>query len=153
MEDLIAFTLAQIARDEQVAREASGDEFGRGRTPTGEHWHWVDPQDDTVLTLDPVAEDYVGDGSAHLRSVETYPARTEGWMLPHFVVRAEEIRTVDAMHITAWDPARVLPLMAALRKILDGFSWEAGETRAVAALAEALYSGRPGWDPNWIAGL
>ncbi len=63
--------------------------------------------------------------------------------------------SVDAW-FDRWSPANsatMLPLMAALRKILDGFSWEAGEVRAVAALASALYSERPGWNPDWIKGV
>lgn len=49
------------------------------------------------------------------------------------------------------DPRRVLAFAGALREILDGFSYEAGETRALLVLAEALYSSRRGWRPEWSA--
>lgn len=47
------------------------------------------------------------------------------------------------------DPRRVLAFAGALREILDGFSYEAGETRALLVLAEALYSSQRGWRPEW----
>jgi hypothetical protein len=55
----------------------------------------------------------------------------------------------QAAHIAYWDSARVLALTTALRAIIDSFSWEAQETRAVRILAEALYADRPGYRDEW----
>jgi hypothetical protein len=57
--------------------------------------------------------------------------------------------TFNAQHIAFWDPPRVLALIAALRAIIGSFSWEAQETRAIQALAEALYADRPGYREEW----
>jgi hypothetical protein len=116
--DLIAFLRARLDEDEQVAREASR-RMRDGWTPTGEHWQWVEPDRDQVLTLDPVAEECLNDyGRADLRSVEEYPVGSDLGDLPHFVVRSEEVRTLDAMHIARWDPARVLAEVEAKRRVI-----------------------------------
>lgn len=57
---------------------------------------------------------------------------------------------LDAEHIVLWDPARTLALTAALRRLLDEFSGEASETRALVTLGAALYAGRPGWRDDWL---
>jgi hypothetical protein len=119
VEDLVNFLRARLDEDEQVAREASR-RMRDGWTPTGEHWQWVEPDRDQVLTLDPVAEECLNDyGRADLRSVEEYPVGSDLGDLPHFVVRSEEVRTLDAMHIARWDPARVLAEVEAKRRMLD----------------------------------
>jgi hypothetical protein len=56
----------------------------------------------------------------------------------------------EAAHIVRWDPARVLAEVQAKRRILDEFSWEAGETRAIMHLAQP-YAGQPGWQEEWRA--
>lgn len=116
---LVTWLRAQMDEDERVAREASRRDAD-GFTPTGEHWHWVEPERDQVLTLDPMLDEYLNDGGrAALRSVEEYPTRSS-YTLPHFVVSyAEEQRTIDAMHIARWDPARVLAEVEAKRELID----------------------------------
>lgn len=123
MDELVAWLRAQLDEDEQVAQEASRRRDD-GWTPTGEHWHWVEPERDQPLTLDPVVDEHVNvDGRADLRSVEEYPTNMP-YTLPHFVVpHTEELRTVDAMHIARWDPARVLAEVEAKRRTLD--AWRA----------------------------
>lgn len=52
------------------------------------------------------------------------------------------------VHIARWDPARVLAEVEAKRRILDDFSWEAGQVRAIQLLAQP-YAGRDGWREEW----
>jgi hypothetical protein len=93
VEDLVNFLKARLDEDEQVARAASRRKHD-GWTPSGEHWQWVEPDQDQVLALDPVAEECLNDyGRADLRSVEEYPVGSGLGNLPHFVVRSEEVRT------------------------------------------------------------
>jgi hypothetical protein len=132
MDDLIAFLRARIDEDEQVAREASRATHGDSSTPTGEHWHWVESEHDQPMTLDPMLDEYVNDGSqVALRSVEQYPTSSP-WTLPHMVVSyAEEVRTTDATHIARWDPARVLAEVEAKRRIIAGReTWHDEQRRA-----------------------
>jgi hypothetical protein len=67
--------------------------------------------------------------------------------------RQQHMATADtgdlATHIARWEPARVLALMSALRTLLDGFSYEAGETRAIMAIGQALYGQEPRWRDEW----
>lgn len=67
----------------------------------------------------------------------------------------EEADERDVQHIARWDPERVLRRVrderadiAAKRRILDEFSHEGGETRAIMYLAQPL-AGRPGWREEW----
>lgn len=46
-------------------------------------------------------------------------------------------------------PRRMLALTGALRTIIDSFSWEAQETRAIMVLAHALYGDQPGYRAEW----
>ena len=184
MDDLIAFVraawdarCAQLDEDERVALEASRCDAD-GFTPTGEHWHWVESEHDQVLTLDPMLDEYINDGSrAALRSVEEYPT-SMSFTLPHFVVSyAEETRTVDAMHIARWDPARVLAEVeleradvAAKRRILELHApfgapdWPHQACRTCGDLGDPVeapcetvrllaqpYAGQPGWRAEWAA--
>ena len=185
MDDLLAFIRQQLdARerqldeDERVAREASRRDED-GWTPSGEHWHWVEPEHDQVLALDPMLDEYLHDGrQVALRSVEEYPT-SSSYTLPHFVVSyAEDTRTVDAMHIVRWDPARVLEEVKigraeveAKRRILDDHPYLAingccgrciyGEMKiggrqgwpciTVRMLAQP-YAGREGWHEEWSLG-
>lgn len=118
MDELITWLRQQLDEDERVALEASRRWDG-SQTPTGEHWRWEETEHDQVLALDPVLDEYLNDGGAvSLRSAEQYPTTTGP--LPNFVVpHAEEVRTVYAMHIARWDPARVLAEVEAKRRILD----------------------------------
>ncbi|GIE30156.1 hypothetical protein Ait01nite_032010 [Actinoplanes italicus] len=170
MDDLIVFLRARLDEDEQVAREASRRKHD-GWTPSGEHWQWVEPDQDQVLTLDPVAEECLNDyGRADLRSVEEYPVGSGLGDLPHFVVRSEEVRTLDAMHIARWDPARVLTEVEAKRKLIelhedvrgdedqiDGewgngrWSWD-DPSRTSVKMLKALaqpYAGHPDYREEW----
>ncbi len=156
MDDLIAFLRARLDEDEQVAREASRSTHGDGSTPTGEHWHWVESEHDQPMTLDPMLDEYVNDGSqVALRSVEEYPTSSP-WTLPHFVVSyAEEVRTTDAMHIARWDPARVLAEVEAKRRILADLIALDGDpvnglvaTRMIRQLAEP-YAVHPDYREEW----
>ncbi len=148
MDDMLEFFRARLDEENQLAREASRD--GERSTPTGEHWHWVEPEHDQVLALDPMLDDYLNDGgNASLRSVEEYPT-SSSYTLPHFVVYGtEEMRTVDAMHIARWDPARVLALTAVLRRMVDEFSFEGRETAMLIELGAALYGDHPDWRDEW----
>jgi hypothetical protein len=155
MDDLIAWLRAQLDEDEQLAREASRRNQD-GSTPTGEHWRWEETEHDQVLTLAPMLDEYLNEGgNVALRSAEQYPTRSVG-DLPHMVVPyAQEVRTVDAMHIARWDPARVLAEVEAKRRILDmvvpgNYYGGYGEAYldAVRELAQP-YAGRPGWREEW----
>jgi hypothetical protein len=162
VEDLVNFLKARLDEDEQVARAASRRKHD-GWTPSGEHWQWVEPDQDQVLALDPVAEECLNDyGRADLRSVEEYPVGSGLGNLPHFVVRSEEVRTLDAMHIARWDPARVLAEVEAKRRIVDwcesveiefsraGLGDRTDGTHMVFARWLALpYADHPEYRPEW----
>lgn len=160
MDDLIAFLRARLDEDEQVAREASRFHHDdRPMTPGGEHWHWVEPERDQVLALDPALDEYFNSGGrAALRSVEEYPTGNP-WTLPHMVVSyAEEVRTTDAMHIARWDPARVLAEVEGKRQMLTMFEDHLGEGTSgddVATLTLRLliqpYADHPDYRPEWQA--
>lgn len=117
MSDLIEFLTARLDEDEQIAKEASRAD-GDSYTPTGEHWQWEDDETDEVLVLDPVLDEYVGDGmGVGLRSAEMYPSCVGP--LPHLVISgAEEVRTMVGLHVARHDPARVLREVAAKRAIV-----------------------------------
>lgn len=168
MDDLIAFLRARLDEDEAVAREASRFQHDdRPMTPGGEHWHWVEPDGDQVLTLDPVQDEYLNDGGrAALHSVEEYPTGNP-WTLPHMVLPyGEEVRTTDAMHIARWDPARVLAEVEAKREILDEYLlWAEDDSRdydqsrtaversaALEVVVKVLalpYAGHADYRPEW----
>jgi len=98
-------------------------------------------------------DEYLNDGGqVALRSVEQYPT-SNPWELPHFVVSAaEEVRTIDAMHIARWDPARVLAEVKAKRAILDEWREYPAERRHLNPVIWHLaqpYAGRPGWREQW----
>lgn len=103
----------QLAEDERVALEASRfDHDDRPQTPTGEHWQWVEGENDRVIPIDPVTDEYVGESLGEfrvsLRSVEEYPTNMP-YTLPHFVIHtAEEVPAICGLHIARHDPARVL---------------------------------------------
>lgn len=146
-EDGLAWLDAQLARDEQIAREASRD--GIHQTDAGEHWRWEDADTDDVIALDPVAEEYVEDCRISLRSVEEYPSGI-GVTLPHFVVtNTDEIRVADAMHLARWSPAVILPLLRALRLAVREFSHEGRETALLTDLAVALYGEQADFPQEW----
>ncbi|GGN39493.1 hypothetical protein FHR83_006709 [Actinoplanes campanulatus] len=54
----------------------------------------------------------------------------------------------DAVHIAAWNPDHVLADIAAKRAILDEYSWEAGETRAIRHLVQP-FAGHPDFRDEW----
>lgn len=114
MEDLIAWTLAHLDIDEQVARAAEADE------PSP----WVAYGDDVDAAVATADGGVIRDGDGNMR-------------------------LTVAQHVARWDPARVLALTAALRRIFDEFSWEAQETTAVQVLTEALYADRAGYREEW----
>ena len=55
----------------------------------------------------------------------------------------------QAAHIAYWDPDRVVRLIAALRRALDGFSYEARETAIIMDLGEALFGDHPDYREEW----
>lgn len=65
---------------------------------------------------------------------------------------AEDDKREVAEHIARWDPARVLAEVDAKRRILDDFSWEAGQVRAIMFLA-LPYADRPGYREEWKPGV
>lgn len=161
--------LRQLDEDERVAREASRGWNGSGYTEGGEHWRWEECEHDQVLTLDPVGEEYLNDGSqVALRSVEQYPTGNP-WTLQHHVVNTEEVLTVDAMHIARHDPARVLADVEQGRQdvearlqVLDWLDdldrWERHadvirmpDTDKARKLLAQPYAGQPGWREEWTA--
>lgn len=162
VDELVTWLRAQLDDDERVAREASRSEWDGGQTPTGEHWQWEETDDDQVLSLDPMLDEYLNEASAvALRSVEQYPTGNP-WTLPHFVVSGtEEMRTVDAMHIARWDPARVLAEIDAKRQLLQQFELRRGavlgidgcETGGVwddlLRMLALPYAGREGYREEW----
>lgn len=158
VDELVAFLRAALDRDEQVALEASRSEWLDGHTPTGEHWHWVETDNDEPQQLDPMLDGYLNEaGAVALRSIEEYPTGNP-WMLPHFVISGtEEMRTVDAMHIARWDPARVLAEVQAKRRILDMVApgdYIGGYGEAYVHVVHELaqpYAGQPGWREEWDA--
>lgn len=157
MDDLITWLRAVLDDDERLAREASRSQHGDGHTLTGEHWRWEEPKHDQELVLDPVLDEYLNQGQrVALRSVEQYPSSSVRG-LPHFVVSyAEEVRTVDAMHIARWDPARVLAQVAADRALIaecertlsdEDHGWALAET--VLRIRATAYADRPGYLEVW----
>ncbi|GAB3251100.1 DUF6221 family protein [Kineosporia babensis] len=110
-----------LDQDELLAKEA-----GRVRGElTGAHWHWEDNGSDEPLSVDFGLEYLNFDDSSSwarsvsLRSVEEVPTTSVG-PLPEFIIHGEdEMKSVHAAHIVAWDPARVLAEIAAKRELLD----------------------------------
>jgi hypothetical protein len=167
VDELVAFLRAALDRDEQVALEASRFEHDeRPLTPTGEHWQWVETENDRVVPIDPMTDGYVGESldefRVSLRSVEEYPT-SESWTLPHFVIHtAEEVPAICGVHIARWDPARVLAKVKAERRILDDItrndyidglgnaSTDGLAHRLLGYLAQS-YAGQPGWREEWGA--
>lgn len=153
-DELVTFLRARLDEDEQVAREASRTQFGDGWTPTGEHWHWVEVEHDQVLALDPSLDEYVHDGAeVALRSVERYPSSGGGTLSHHVLSYAQEVRTIDAMHIARWHPARVLAEVDAKRQIIDrcvdAFNDEQDMVHDVLRLLALPYTSHPGYDERW----
>jgi len=154
-DDLVTWLRQQLDEDERVALEAS--RHGEHGTPTGEHWQWVEIEHDQVLTLDPMLDEYVNDGSqAALRSVEEYPTSMP-YTLPHFIVTSEEVSTVCGMHIARWDPARVLAEVEAKRSrigflvLLLGDPEIEDEAKMLLRFETQPYAGQPGWREEWRA--
>lgn len=130
---LLAFINACLDEDEAAARAA-----------TPGPWQWNDDAEDGY--------GYAPDW-AELMSRGRRVTSVEGQF---------GIRAVDARHIAAWDPARVLDEVAAKRRMLremtdhappwaDSRSQEIYETIADEVLPCLAwpYRHRPGWDPSW----
>lgn len=118
MTDMVAWLLERIAEDERIARRASGKEPGSGPAE-GEHWHWVHTEEGSLVdqTVD-LADDDDAPLRTDLRSVERYPTTTVG-PLPHFAVAyAEAVEHRVAIHVAAWDPARVLAECESKRRLI-----------------------------------
>ena len=174
---LAEWLTAQLDADELLAKEA-----GRVKgEAVGAHWRWVNPDNDEPISVD-LAQEHLDAGSgfcsASLRSVEERPGSIFG-DLPEFIITSEdEVKSVHAACLVAWDPARVLDEIAAKRRVLDQLAqedalaaqWEAGvgdmpmddlvdrsrtirSTRglAVKALAQ-VYRDREGFRDEWRIG-
>jgi hypothetical protein len=121
MTDLADRIRAALDETEAWARAAS--QTSAPGTPTGEHWRWECSHCDTVITINPVTDAYVEcpDGCSaevSLRSVEQYPTGMS-YTLPAFIVTGEEVPATAGALIVRHDPAAVLRMVAAHRKILD----------------------------------
>jgi hypothetical protein len=124
VDDLIAWALKQLDDDELLARNALHADAVRPGEWVTEHHH-------SRYHDEPNRCHIAEDRSGHYWSV------------------AHEVFIPNAEHIARWDPARVLALTAALRGILDEFSWEGREVSIVRTLVEALYGDRPGYCEEW----
>jgi hypothetical protein len=161
MVDICEFLETMFAEDEWWARNAGGY-FNNTPPATGEHWQWVESENDTVIVPDPVAGEQLdeqGPGDwcrLSLRSVDKYPVDGASYTLPSFIIgTAEEVNTVGAGHIVRHNPARVLRDVEAKRRLLKECAWTADcgkPDSAVVGLAEivmkelaAPYSGHPAY--------
>jgi hypothetical protein len=169
IDDLLAWLAAELARDAQMALDASASLHGQ--TLTGERWQWVDPVTDEVIPIaagsapvdDPVRTPR-GGGQVSLRSVEEYeclpwPDHTGRASLPSFPVYfAEEVGVAAAAHIVEWAPARVLRQVAAQQAIVGALraalARERAQWESYARWVEGVWSvGAPGEAPVEVHGL
>jgi hypothetical protein len=89
----------------------------------------LDADERQTRALAAVARDTI----AELKDVKLLGRHIPGWHTWPDVEKACRERLLD---------------IAAKRRIVEEFSWEAGETRAVMYLAQA-YAGREGWQEEW----
>jgi hypothetical protein len=96
-EDLVAWLLEQIAKDEGTARDAAG-----------EFPEWVDGVEET------------SDGENVYFTVEPAKPRVKAWKweLDYFL-EIDDRTGARVAHIARWDPARVLAECAAKRRIVE----------------------------------
>jgi hypothetical protein len=71
-----------------------------------------------------------------------YPSDEARHPGPHITGVFGGLEDQYVQHIARWDPAQALLLIAALRKLIDEFSYEGRETEAVLGIAIALYPDR-----------
>lgn len=153
---LVAFLRRCLDEDEQVVVEASRYGYGSDTIPDGASWRWEHSYDDHVIEIDPLTDEFVGDGPCSLRSVQTH--ESYGMRLPQMAIaHAEEVPAAVGLHIARWDPSAVLAVVQALRDMLDEHCAYYGErpdtffpVRVISRLARA-YRGRPGWREEWDA--
>jgi hypothetical protein len=123
VEDLIAFYQARLDEAEEKAHAAlwAGDE----------RWEVLPGQEEPFHRPWQVVDGTYEEGLV--------------WVKPH---AADELGVAE--HIALQQPLNVLADIAAKRAVLDGFSWEAGETRAITALVQPFAS-HPDFRPEWAA--
>lgn len=155
---LIAWLLAQIDDDLLWAVEASRKDTGREAVPSGVHWQWINPDDDTVAPILPDVEQFVGEeagGGVALHSVEHWPYRdmpedSEG--LPQFALyHVDEVPVAVGGHIVRHDPARVIRDLTARRRsvLLCGENLSLKLADAILRDMAETYCERPGYLPEW----
>lgn len=168
---LVAWLRGCLDEDEAIAREASRFDYQEPIIDGGASWQWENPVDDTVINVDPLVDEYVGDGMyVSLRSEQEHD--TGVGPLPQMAIpAAEEVPAAVGMHIARWDPAAVLADVDAKRRVLnlwdlardvhrDGLARGGGLltpiTRSALNTAEAAaralaraYRGRAGWQEGW----
>jgi hypothetical protein len=115
---------AALDAEEAWARAAS--QTREPGTPTGEHWRWECNECDTPITINPVTDAYVEcpnqcSAQVSLRSVEEYPTGMSYTLSAFLVSYAEEVPATAGMLIVRHDPASVLRMVAAHRKIVDAY--------------------------------
>ncbi len=172
VDELVAWLHQQLGADEQWALAASRA-YPYADPPavapaTGVHWRWVAGDDWHTVTPDPVVDEFVaGAGKGcNLATVEEWSAGNR----PMPQTYANEIVEMDASaagHIIRHDPAHVLGLVAAHRRLLDlaeRFDLDAGDlaaagepefltlrstARLIRATVASAYADRPGYRPEW----
>lgn len=125
MSNIVAFLLARLAEDEQVARAA---------TPGG--WFW-----------DAEAECFSTSARTESLDDHSWPATVVGAIGEHtsgFVL----VEATDAAHITRFDPARVLAEVEAKRRIIEHEDHWAEDDRVLHLLA-LPYREHPDYRPAW----
>lgn len=161
VDDLVAFLKARLAEDEQWAYAASHPYFHTDPpaevSPAGVHWVWADGESYEPLTVNPVLYRFVGGDSnwnVTLRSVETWPSKTDGRPMPKTVAGTiEEMESGPGGHIVRHDPARVLAEVEAKRRIVDVCAEPDDNGYDVAMMVLPLlalpYADHPDWRPEW----
>jgi hypothetical protein len=162
--DLVARLTAALDETEAWARAASqtyeyADE-GSKVPEGGVHWRWVVGENWDEVTPDPMTTQFLegpdGSWSANLATVEEWPStsrideeRTRTTMMRRVYANAiDEMDPAAAGHIVRHDPASVLRMVAAHRKLLDWLVmcedkaldnnwWSLDVNAAIEALAEA----------------
>lgn len=130
VDPMVEFIRAQLDADEQWAlacnRPYEYADEGSKAPASGVHWQWVAGDNWDRVTPDPVTMEIMegpdDEFRVHLATVEEWPSTTYGdtRMMPRKYDGAiEEMDPAAAGHIIRHDPARVLPLVAAHREILD----------------------------------